>query len=311
MFEGMTERRIARAADKVIALKEDIDSLSWGRVFDIGKRLQELGLGEEATDLAHELIGIARSNISLEAKLGIAPSASGKETLASGMPAPSASSSFATGTPIAGEPSAFAAGAAAVNGTCAMETASEPIASIARMTSAAGAERRIGETGAAHPTSAAAENDDSLEEELALFFENPAEPASISVEAQASCPVSVETEASCPAPIEAEASCFVSAEAETSGLVSAEIATPVPANVVPVKPVANEPDVPAERQQAPVKQEGRHVRSAVAEGHGSDRKSEWKKFATFRSLYSSRDGGLCLYEDESGHLVAVDSSKLA
>ena len=35
-----------------------------------------------------------------------------------------------------------------------------------------------------------------------------------------------------------------------------------------------------------------------------------EKFATFRSLYSSRDGALCLYEDESGHLVAVDSSKL-
>lgn len=32
--------------------------------------------------------------------------------------------------------------------------------------------------------------------------------------------------------------------------------------------------------------------------------------ANFRELYCSRDGGLCLYEDENGHLVAVDSSKL-
>lgn len=35
-----------------------------------------------------------------------------------------------------------------------------------------------------------------------------------------------------------------------------------------------------------------------------------QKFATFRSLYSSRDGALCLYEDEQGHIVAVDASKL-
>ncbi len=33
--------------------------------------------------------------------------------------------------------------------------------------------------------------------------------------------------------------------------------------------------------------------------------------ATFRSLYSSRDGALFLYEDAQGHLTAVDASKLA
>ncbi|MEG0666570.1 hypothetical protein [Gordonibacter sp.] len=34
-------------------------------------------------------------------------------------------------------------------------------------------------------------------------------------------------------------------------------------------------------------------------------------FSRFRSLYESRDGTLCVFEDEQGHLVAVDSSKLA
>lgn len=34
-------------------------------------------------------------------------------------------------------------------------------------------------------------------------------------------------------------------------------------------------------------------------------------FARFRRLYESRDGGLCVFEDEHGHLVAVDASKLA
>lgn len=33
--------------------------------------------------------------------------------------------------------------------------------------------------------------------------------------------------------------------------------------------------------------------------------------ARFQSLYQSRDGRLCLFEDEHGHLTAVDASKLA
>ncbi|MEG0016856.1 MAG: hypothetical protein RSB04_09375 [Gordonibacter sp.] len=36
-----------------------------------------------------------------------------------------------------------------------------------------------------------------------------------------------------------------------------------------------------------------------------------RSFSRFRSLYESRDGALCVFEDEQGHLVAVDSSKLA
>ena len=36
-----------------------------------------------------------------------------------------------------------------------------------------------------------------------------------------------------------------------------------------------------------------------------------ERFARFRHLYESRDGGLCVFEDEHGHLVAVDASKLA
>lgn len=36
-----------------------------------------------------------------------------------------------------------------------------------------------------------------------------------------------------------------------------------------------------------------------------------RQLATFRSLYSSRDGALCVYEDEEGHLIAIDASKFA
>ncbi len=38
---------------------------------------------------------------------------------------------------------------------------------------------------------------------------------------------------------------------------------------------------------------------------------EKTNLARFCSLYESRDGGLCLFEDDQGHLVAVDASKLA
>ncbi len=47
--------------------------------------------------------------------------------------------------------------------------------------------------------------------------------------------------------------------------------------------------------------------SAVISSKGSRDDS----FARFRNLYESRDGSLCVFEDDQGHLVAVDSSKLA
>lgn len=39
--------------------------------------------------------------------------------------------------------------------------------------------------------------------------------------------------------------------------------------------------------------------------------SDYAKFARFKSVYESRDGRLCVFEDESGHLVAVDARRLA
>lgn len=48
-------------------------------------------------------------------------------------------------------------------------------------------------------------------------------------------------------------------------------------------------------------------RSVVISSKGSRDDS----FARFRNLYESRDGSLCVFEDDQGHLVAVDSSKLA
>ena len=65
MFGNTTEKRIVREADKIISLKEDVDALSWGRVLEIGKRLQDLESEGEAGDLAREVVTIAQSNLSL------------------------------------------------------------------------------------------------------------------------------------------------------------------------------------------------------------------------------------------------------
>lgn len=43
----------------------------------------------------------------------------------------------------------------------------------------------------------------------------------------------------------------------------------------------------------------------------SSRTLSSERFARFRSLYESQDGSLCVFEDEHGHLVAVDASRLA
>ena len=48
------------------------------------------------------------------------------------------------------------------------------------------------------------------------------------------------------------------------------------------------------------------------EAKRSGRKAGRKRhLAKFTHLYESRDKRLCVFEDEHGHLVAVDSSKLA
>ena len=85
MFGNTTEKRIVREADKIISLKEDVDALSWGRVLEIGKRLQDLESEGEAGDLAREVVTIAQSNLSLEVKLGIDPVPSNAGTMASGV----------------------------------------------------------------------------------------------------------------------------------------------------------------------------------------------------------------------------------
>ena len=222
MFKGFAERRIARDADRIVALKEDLDALSWGRVLEIGRRLQELALGEEVGGLAQELAGIARSNISLEAKLGIEPNRTGSKTLASGV-------------------RVIEGGLAEVS---------------------AGADMPLDE-----PSFDDLEPfQDSFDEELRSFFEDPDQPAEAAVSTAL-------VEEGKPAAEREELA--VNADLDVSAQT-------------------------AEREQSPTEKDSGAPEQEAPKG----------RFATFHNLYSSRDGGLCLYEDENGHLIAVDSSKL-
>lgn len=36
-----------------------------------------------------------------------------------------------------------------------------------------------------------------------------------------------------------------------------------------------------------------------------------KKVATFKKIYESRDGKICLFEDSKGHITAVNAKRLA
>ena len=83
LFGNTPEKRIAREADKVASLKEDLDALSWGRVLDIGRELQSKGA--EGAELGAELVSIAQSNLSLATRLGIDPAPPENRVMASGV----------------------------------------------------------------------------------------------------------------------------------------------------------------------------------------------------------------------------------
>ena len=56
MFSTSTAKRVAREAEKIVSLKEDMDTVSWTRVLEIGNQLQE-GVDEaERVSLARGLV---------------------------------------------------------------------------------------------------------------------------------------------------------------------------------------------------------------------------------------------------------------
>lgn len=314
MFGKSTEKRVAREADKIVSLKEDMDAISWTRVLEIGKLLQE---GVEEADrvaLARELVSIAQSNRSLYTRLGIEPApaparvmASGIEVLEGGLAEaaieerveqvekralpPVAVPSPAEPEPRADEPSETDFQAAEVQVECDLVAKNDP------------------------------DEDDFAEAAQAARAGEPApEPVQAPVPAPEPAPAEPESEPGKPLTIDELIAAATQLEEAVDELeaAAAEIDEPAASETpaasddptAPLQPVAAAPEsVPqSEPQQTSEPEPAPHPEP---QAKPQPKLAKKRRFARFRNLYESRDGGLCVFEDEHGHLVAVDSSKLA
>lgn len=85
MFRKTPEQQIVAEADKIASMKESLDALSWSRVADISKTLQENPSEKERYELARELTSIAQANTSLIHKLGFTNTTFTGQLMASGI----------------------------------------------------------------------------------------------------------------------------------------------------------------------------------------------------------------------------------
>lgn len=392
VFGNSPEKRIAREADKVASLKEDLDALSWSRVLDIGKLLQT-GRGD-ASDLGTELVSIAQSNISLANRLGVAPApenlvmASGIEVMEGGMaeaaaenPTPTevaASGSVAHVVAAPGEVPAPVNVPVTANVSAPREVSAEveeemfdpqgptagvvlrsmadlpcvlpPLPNLEKPAEATTGESAESEAVAAEVAVVEAEpvsvSEPVTEPEMAvvpesavepvpvpvlepvMVFEHTPEPMPVSEVVPASEPeptpkVVCETElepASVPVP-EVELVVESAPEPEPtsvsiSPVIDPDDTAPLPVVVASpaVEPVVNEvapAEVPVPEAVTPAPEQQEIPCAAPEPEQPADAPSVPERFSRFRNLYESRDGSLCVFEDEHGHLVAVDSSKLA
>jgi len=71
VFRKKPEQTIIVEADKIASMKESLDALSWERVAQIGRMLQDGVSHKELDELSRELVAIAQANNSLLGKLGV------------------------------------------------------------------------------------------------------------------------------------------------------------------------------------------------------------------------------------------------
>ena len=278
MFEVLIEKRIARNTEKIISLKEETEAMSWNRVVEIAQRLCQLDISEEVTDMAQELMGIAHSNTSLEAHLGFTPPRLNEQTTASGMRLIDDDAPFILDTEKA-------------------DLLEKPLFADENMPKDLISDDAEGSV--CDPFVKRVSPESIFDSELSAFLEGE-ESAKASAAAS-------------------KAEAFAPAPAEPAAAVEASVAEPPAIAEAPVvePPVADKPlpkpDITAPIpiiKETPVQEITSTPSPAPADAAKSKNSLRKKKFATFRNLYSSRDGGLCLYEDENGHLVAIDSTKL-
>lgn len=315
MFGKSTEKRVAREADKIVSLKEDMDAISWTRVLEIGKLLQE---GVEEADrvaLARELVSIAQSNRSLYTRLGIEPApaparvmASGIEVLEGGLAEaaieerveqvekralpPVAVPSPVEPEPRADEPSEIDFQAAEVQVECDLVAKNDP-----------------DEDDFAEAAQAAAGELAPAAEPVQAPVPAP-EPAPAEPESEPGKPLTIDELIAAATQLEEAVDELEAAAAEIDEPAASEAPAASDDPTAPMQPVAAAPEsVPQPEPQQTSEPEPAPPPEPQAKPQPKLAKK--RRFARFRNLYESRDGGLCVFEDEHGHLVAVDSSKLA
>lgn len=371
MFGMSTEKKVAREADRIVSMKEDVDALSWGRVLEIGKLLRERAVDDEQSECARELVSIAQSNISLANRLGIDSASPTSGVMASGMeiveggyaeaglrdavcdePASIASeeaepaASEATASVAADEgqrveepPSADepACGGSRVSGEPAVKVAARighPPLELPDIELPLPAGPRAGSAAPPAPVKPSAPLAASASTELP--FVEAVFPLPADVDAREPIVSASDTDR-CPVPVTDERveQPMSSAEGQGAPAPAVEACDPAPAPdgcaqpisdaeepAAPVSPSATQPaqtpsESPAEpREPAASEEPDRCAEGEPAPGgaEGAERPRRQvpkERFARFRRLYESQDGGLCVFEDEHGHLVAVDASRLA
>lgn len=251
MFGKSTEKRVVREADKIASMKEDMDALSWGRVLEIARLLQESSGDGAGVDLANELALIAQSNLSLNARLGIERAQASPRIMPSGI-----------------------------------EVLEGGLADAAIKNQ----ENAVG-------FALAFEEPDPDLEELEM---EELEVAKLEVE-------SVRPDFSEEDHVSQQPQLTSSEQSESTSPEQSEPANPgqfeqsESANPGQFEPTGPDPTVSADVLTPSDSGDSEELSGA----------SHRQRFARFRNLYESRDGGLFVFEDEHGHLVAVDASKLA
>lgn len=424
MFGKSAEKRVAREADKIISLKEDMDAISWTRVLEIGKLLQE---GVEEADriaLASELVSIAQSNRSLYSRLGIDPApapsrvmASGIEVMEGGFAEAAIEKQGERAEPVAPDPKVeepravldepsesdfLAAAEQAERESASMEDAEEAVSSEARTQPdelVAGPSTTIpvtleqllaataGMNNESHEPAASDEAPDSAPSPETSKDDGRDDGDAERAFEPAKAPEPAPEPANRPEPrtepdtsFEPEPAFEPAAKPTAAGATRLEVRpelelllAPLPglppmlqhepilpadaslaalptipgARSVPVcDPSASAPQPVMQPEPAPAQQpmpqpepepepqsaaqpelkpelelelqpmvepqpEPESRPEPQPEPEPASQLAKKRRFARFRNLYESRDGGLCVFEDEHGHLVAVDSSKLA
>lgn len=79
------EQNIIAEAEKVGSMKESLDALSWNRVAEIAKELQNEVSDEDRQEYGRELLAISQANTSLLGKLGISAASLSGQHMPSGI----------------------------------------------------------------------------------------------------------------------------------------------------------------------------------------------------------------------------------